>query len=76
MCRAVVDLLSADIREDHIAVSRVLLDQPSHLGKRRSDTFSVRVVEREAHPEDDAPLEALASIVGEVRRVFVASGVE
>ena len=74
--RAVVDLLAADVGEDHFGVAGILVDQPTHLGERRGNAFLVGVVEGETHAEDDAALEALAGVAVEPRRVVVAAGVE
>ena len=74
--RAGVDLLAADVREDALAVARVRFDQPMHLRQGVGDALLVRVVEGEAHSEDDAPLEALAGVRFKTCRVGVAALVE
>ena len=54
-----------------LLVLRVFLDEPVHLGERRGDALLVGVVEREAHAEDDAALEALAGVGLEAHGIVV-----
>ena len=74
--RARIHFFAADVGGNRLPVSRILVDQPPHVGERRSDPFRVRVIEREAHAEDDAALEALPGVRLQPRRVVVAAPVE
>jgi len=71
-----VHLLAADVGENRFFVARIVLEQSLHRGQRRRHALLVRVVEGEAHAEQDVPLEALPGVRSEQHRILMPTGVE
>ena len=62
VCRAVVHLGAAYVREYDLLVARIFGDQALHLCKARRYTLLVCVIEGEAHAENIAAYKALADV--------------
>ena len=71
-----VHFLAADVGKDHLAsvAGHSARSVPSR--RRCDNSLCVRVVEREAHAEDDATLKALAALSRRAHRVVVPAAVE
>ena len=71
-----VHLLATDVRKDHLAVPRPVLDELFHFGERGGSALRVSIVEGETHAEDTMAAEAPAAVTPEPRRVVVAASVK
>ena len=77
MGRARVDFRSSiHVGKDTLLVTGVRIHEPPHFSQRCRNALSIRVVEGEAHAENDAALEALAGVGSKSVGIVVAAAVE